>query len=72
MPASLQGRWNDSKTLQSLNNGAICFQSVYNERMDKLDAIDDLMQHRCLNYGHTTTLQRWRLTKDGHTINPKE
>ena len=30
---------------------------------------DDLMQHRCLNYGHTTTLQRWRLTKDGHTIN---
>lgn len=30
---------------------------------------DDLMQHRCLNYGHTTTLQRWRLTKDGQTIN---
>ena len=26
------------------------------------------MQHRCLNYGHTTTLQRWRLTKDGHKV----
>lgn len=28
----------------------------------------DLMQHRCLNYGHTTTLQRWQLTRDGQTI----
>lgn len=31
-------------------------------------AADDLMQHRCLNYGHTTTLQRWQLTHDGQTI----
>lgn len=30
---------------------------------------DDLVQHRCLNYGHTTTLQRWQLTRDGQTIN---
>ncbi len=29
---------------------------------------DDLMQHRCLNYGHTTTLQRWQLTHNGETI----
>ncbi len=30
---------------------------------------EDLMRHRCLNYGHTTTLQRWHLTRDGDTIN---
>ena len=30
---------------------------------------DQLMQHRCLNYGHSTTLQRWQLTRDGETIN---
>jgi DNA-binding transcriptional LysR family regulator len=29
---------------------------------------DDLIQHRCLNYGHSTTLQRWQLTRDGQTI----
>lgn len=29
---------------------------------------DDLAQHRCLNYGHTTTLQRWQLTQAGQTI----
>jgi DNA-binding transcriptional LysR family regulator len=29
---------------------------------------DDLAGHRCLNYGHTTTLQRWRLTHDGETL----
>ncbi|WP_291852958.1 LysR family transcriptional regulator [Bradyrhizobium sp.] len=32
-------------------------------------APDDLVQHRCLNYGHSTTLQRWQLTRDGQTIN---
>ncbi len=26
---------------------------------------DDLATHRCLNYGHTTLLQRWQLTKEG-------
>lgn len=29
---------------------------------------DDLVQHRCLNYGHTTTMQRWQLTQDGRTF----
>ncbi|HLQ88642.1 MAG TPA: LysR family transcriptional regulator [Xanthobacteraceae bacterium] len=29
---------------------------------------DELAKHRCLNYGHTTTLQRWLLTRDGETI----
>lgn len=26
---------------------------------------EDLAAHRCLNYGHTTTLQRWQLVRDG-------
>lgn len=30
---------------------------------------EDLTKHRCLNYGHTTTLQRWQLTRGGQTIN---
>jgi DNA-binding transcriptional LysR family regulator len=29
---------------------------------------DELANHRCLNYGHTTTLQRWRLTHQGSEI----
>jgi DNA-binding transcriptional LysR family regulator len=29
---------------------------------------DDLTRHRCLNYGHSTAMQRWRLTRDGETI----
>jgi DNA-binding transcriptional LysR family regulator len=29
---------------------------------------DELAHHRCLNYGHTTTLQRWRLTHEGREI----
>lgn len=29
---------------------------------------DDLAQHRCLNYGYTTTMQRWQLTQGGQTI----
>ena len=29
----------------------------------------DLIRHRCLNYGHTTTLQRWQLTREGETVN---
>jgi DNA-binding transcriptional LysR family regulator len=28
----------------------------------------DLASHRCLNFGHTTLLQRWQLTRDGETI----
>ncbi|MBI1384768.1 MAG: LysR family transcriptional regulator [Rhizobiales bacterium] len=30
--------------------------------------LDDLVKHRCLNYGHTTTLQRWQLTRAGQSI----
>lgn len=29
---------------------------------------DELTRHRCLNYGHTTTLQRWQLTHDGEAM----
>jgi DNA-binding transcriptional LysR family regulator len=31
--------------------------------------LDDLARHRCLNYGHTTTLQRWQLTEAGVPVN---
>ena len=29
---------------------------------------EDLVHHRCLNFGHTSTLQRWQLTHDGKGI----
>jgi DNA-binding transcriptional LysR family regulator len=29
---------------------------------------EDLAQHRCLNYGHTTMMQRWQLTHGGETV----
>jgi DNA-binding transcriptional LysR family regulator len=29
---------------------------------------DDLVSHRCLVYGHTTTLQRWPLMRDGQQV----
>lgn len=29
----------------------------------------DLAHHRCLNYGHTTMLQRWQLTRGGRPFN---
>jgi DNA-binding transcriptional LysR family regulator len=29
---------------------------------------EDLVHHRCLNFGHTSTLQRWQLTHDGKSI----
>lgn len=31
-------------------------------------SLDNLEIHRCLNYGHTTTLQRWQLTRGEETI----
>ena len=31
-------------------------------------SIQDLARHRCLNYGHSTMLQRWRLIADGNEI----
>ncbi|MFA5952898.1 MAG: LysR family transcriptional regulator [Hyphomicrobium sp.] len=30
---------------------------------------EDLERHRCLSYGHTTTLQRWQLTRGGSVTN---
>ena len=30
---------------------------------------EDLHHHACLNYGHTTVLQRWNLTNDGKVMN---
>lgn len=29
---------------------------------------EELSRRRCLNYGHSTTLQRWQLTRDGKTL----
>jgi DNA-binding transcriptional LysR family regulator len=34
----------------------------------ELEQPEDLEKHRCLNYGHTTTLQRWQLTQNGETL----
>jgi DNA-binding transcriptional LysR family regulator len=30
---------------------------------------DDLVYHQCLNYGHTTLMQRWNLTDGGKALN---
>ena len=30
---------------------------------------DDLVNHQCLNYGHTTLMQRWALTDGGKALN---
>ena len=29
---------------------------------------EDLAQHACLTYGHTTTLQRWRIVRNGEAV----
>ncbi len=31
-------------------------------------ALEDLEHHRCLNYGHSTLLQRWHLTHNGEPV----
>ena len=31
-------------------------------------APEDLSRHACLTYGHTTTLQRWRIVRDGEPV----
>ena len=31
-------------------------------------APEDLARHACLTYGHTTTLQRWRIVRDGEPV----
>ena len=40
----------------------------YLQRHGMPQAPEDLAHHRGLNYGHTTTLQRWQLTRDGAEI----
>lgn len=37
----------------------------YLRRSSPPERPEDLAKHRCLNYGHTTTLQRWQLTHGG-------
>lgn len=41
---------------------------AYLERHGAPATPGDLARHRCLNYGHTTALQRWALTRDGQEI----
>jgi DNA-binding transcriptional LysR family regulator len=33
------------------------------------ESADDLINHQCLNYGHTTLMQRWNLMHDGKILN---
>lgn len=42
---------------------------VYLEKNGAPATPADLARHRCLTYGHTTTLQRWQLSWDGTAIN---
>jgi DNA-binding transcriptional LysR family regulator len=41
--------------------------SYINARGEPREPIE-LVEHRCLNYGHTTTLQRWQLTHEGEKV----
>ncbi|MDX2307163.1 MAG: LysR family transcriptional regulator [Hyphomicrobium sp.] len=40
----------------------------YLARHGQPDRLADLAHHQCLNYGHSTTLQRWDLTDNGETV----
>jgi DNA-binding transcriptional LysR family regulator len=40
----------------------------YLARAGAPDSVADLVQHRCLNYGHATFQQRWQLTEAGKSI----
>jgi DNA-binding transcriptional LysR family regulator len=40
----------------------------YIERRGAPETPADLAHHRCLGYGHTTTLQRWHLTHEGEHL----
>lgn len=41
---------------------------AYVDRQGTPETPEDLARHRCLNYGHTTTLQRWQLTDNSERI----
>ncbi|MDR3373424.1 MAG: LysR family transcriptional regulator [Ancalomicrobiaceae bacterium] len=41
---------------------------AYLERFGMPSTPEDLGDHRCLAYGHTTALQRWSLSRDGEAI----
>lgn len=40
----------------------------YLKKHGKPKAPEDLERHRCLNYGHTTTLQRWQINRNGEAL----
>ena len=40
----------------------------YLERHGEPSRPEDLASHRCLNFGHTTMLQRWQLSRQGETV----
>lgn len=40
----------------------------YLARRGRPETPEDLARHDCLVYGHTTTLQRWQLTRDGAAL----
>ena len=41
---------------------------AYVARHGAPEAPEDLARHPCLTYGHTTTLQRWRIVRDGEAV----
>lgn len=41
---------------------------AYLDRHGSPETPGDLLRHRCLNYGHTTTLQRWHLTQGEQAV----
>ncbi|MEO1198150.1 MAG: LysR family transcriptional regulator [Pseudomonadota bacterium] len=47
---------------------ALAASPDYLDREGRPQAPSDLMQHSCLNFGHTTTRQRWTLERDGKPI----
>ena len=42
---------------------------AYLDRYGRPETPEDLSRHFCLNYGHTTLLQRWQLVHDGKQVN---
>ncbi|MGO4684521.1 LysR family transcriptional regulator [Hyphomicrobium sp. 2TAF46] len=40
----------------------------YIEKHGEPESPGDLVEHRCLSYGHTTSLQRWHLTENGESV----